>query len=95
MFRGRGRVSRRDFRRQVRKERHLFNASTTDADARLYRRTNHGGSKLAYLAHILIENRHGLIAEAMTTQADGTAERCAEPSPEGRRRQGVSPARVP
>jgi hypothetical protein len=26
---------------------------------------------------VLVENRHGLIAAAMTTQADGTAERDA------------------
>jgi hypothetical protein len=32
---------------------------------------------LAYLGHLLIENRHGLIAEAMATQADGRAERDA------------------
>ncbi len=30
---------------------------------------------LAYLGHLLIENRHGLIADAMATTADGTAER--------------------
>lgn len=34
-------------------------------------------SRLAYLGHLLIENRHGLIADAMATQADGTAERDA------------------
>lgn len=52
-------------------------ASTSDPDARLYRRTKHGESKLAYLGHLLIENRHGLIADAMVTHADGTAERDA------------------
>ena len=34
-------------------------------------------SRLAYLGHLLIENRHGLIADAMATQTDGTAERDA------------------
>jgi transposase len=63
----------RDFRGQTRKN--DTHASTTDPDARLYRRTNHGESKLAYLGHLLIENRHGLIADALATQADGTAER--------------------
>ncbi len=52
-------------------------ASTSDPDARLYRRTKHGEAKLAYLGHLLIENRHGLIADAMVTRADGTAERDA------------------
>jgi transposase len=50
-------------------------ASTTDPDARLYRRSNGAESRLAYLGHLLIENRHGLIAEAMATIADGFAER--------------------
>src|SRR4029434_4608155 len=43
--------------------------------ARLYRRTHHGEAKLSYLGHLLIENRHGLIAEARATRADGFAER--------------------
>src|SRR5712691_3935456 len=50
-------------------------ASTTDPDARLYRRSNQAESRLAYLGHLLIENRHGLIADAMATIADGFAER--------------------
>jgi IS5 family transposase len=32
---------------------------------------------LSYLGHTLVENRNGLIAAAMTTQADGRAERDA------------------
>jgi Transposase DDE domain len=50
-------------------------ASTTDPDARLYRKSNGAESRLAYLGHLLIENRHGLIADAMATIADGFAER--------------------
>jgi hypothetical protein len=41
----------------------------------LYRKSNGAESRLAYLGHLLIENRHGLIADAMATLADGTAER--------------------
>jgi transposase len=52
-------------------------ASTTDPDARLYRRSKGREARLAYLGHLLIENRHGLIADAMATQADGQAERDA------------------
>jgi transposase len=52
-------------------------ASTTDPDARLYRKSNAAESRLAYLGHLLIENRHGLIVDAMATQADGRAERDA------------------
>ena len=63
----------RDFRGQSR--RNETHASTTDPDARLYRRTHHGEAKLSYLGHLLIENRHGLIAAARATRADGFAER--------------------
>jgi transposase len=52
-------------------------ASKTDPDARLYRKSNGAESRLAYLGHLLIENRHGLIADAMATTADGYAERDA------------------
>jgi IS5 family transposase len=51
--------------------------SKTDPDARLYKKSAGQEAKLSYLAHVLVENRHGLIAAAMTTQADGTAERDA------------------
>ena len=51
--------------------------STTDPDARLYRKSYGKESKLAYLGHVLVENRNGLIAAAMVTQADGLAERDA------------------
>lgn len=46
-------------------------ASTTDPDAKLYRKSNGAESRLAYLGHLLIENHHGLIVDAMATQADG------------------------
>jgi hypothetical protein len=62
-----------DFRGQQRKN--DTHGSTTDPDARLYRKSNGAESRLAYLGHLLIENRHGLIADAMATLADGTAER--------------------
>lgn len=48
--------------------------SKTDGDARLYRKGN-AASKLRYMGHTLSDNRHGLIASAMVTQADGYAER--------------------
>ena len=49
--------------------------STTDPDARLYKKATGQAAHLAYLGHLLTENRHGLIVEACATQADGTAER--------------------
>lgn len=52
-------------------------ASKTDPDARLYRKSHGQEARLAYLGHVLMENRNGLIVDAMVTQADGTAERDA------------------
>lgn len=63
----------RDFRGEQRKN--DTHASKTDPDARLYRRSNQAESRLAYLGHLLIENRHGLIVDAMASLADGFAER--------------------
>lgn len=51
--------------------------SKTDPEARLYRKGHGQEARLAYLGHMLMENRNGLIVEAMVTQADGTAERDA------------------
>jgi len=49
--------------------------STTDADARLYRKGN-TASELRFMGHTLSDNRHGLIANAVVTAAaDGYAER--------------------
>lgn len=65
-------------------------ASKTDPDAKLYRRSNHSEARLAYLGHVVIENRHGLIVDAMATRADGYAERDAAVTLLGRhvRRRG-------
>jgi transposase len=51
--------------------------STTDPDARLYKKSYGKESRLSYLGHALVENRNGLIAGAMATTADGYAERDA------------------
>src|ERR1700730_5510965 len=51
--------------------------STTDPDARLYKKGTGHEAKLAYLGHLLTENRHGLIVDAAVTAATGTAERDA------------------
>jgi transposase len=51
--------------------------SSTDPEARLYKKSAGQEAKLSYLGHTLVENRNGLIAAAMTTQADGRAERDA------------------
>ncbi len=49
-------------------------ASKTDPDAKLYRRAANREARLSYLGHLVIENRHGLIVDAMASTADGRAE---------------------
>jgi transposase len=63
-------------------------ASTTDPDAQLYKKADGQKSVMAYLGHLLMENRHGLIVNACATAATGTAERDAAEMmlPRGRRR---------
>lgn len=62
----------RDFRGQRRSNQ--THQSTTDPEARLYRKGQGQEGPLAYLGHVLVENRQGLIVDAMATMADGTAE---------------------
>jgi transposase len=50
-------------------------ASTTDPEARLYKKAAGQEAKLCFLGHVLMENRHGLVVNAMVTTATGTAER--------------------
>ncbi|MFH1679361.1 MAG: IS5 family transposase [Candidatus Eisenbacteria bacterium] len=52
-------------------------ASTTDPEARLYKKTKGSEAKLAYLGHLLMENRNGLTVNAMVTEANGSMERAA------------------
>ena len=59
------------------KRRNDTHESSTDPDARLYKKSYGKESKLAYLGHALVENRNGLIAAAAVTQADGHGERKA------------------
>ncbi len=70
-----GNGGRGDFRGEQR--RNQTHASSTDPEARLYKKSAGQEAKLSYLGHTLVENRNGLIAAAMTTQADGKAERDA------------------
>ena len=52
-------------------------ASTTDPDARLYRKGKGKETKLCFIGHGLMENRHGLLVDACLTLAGGHAERVA------------------
>jgi transposase len=49
--------------------------STTDPDARLYKKGKGKEAKLCFMGHALMENRHGLLVDFQMTQATGTAER--------------------
>jgi transposase len=51
--------------------------STTDPEARLYRKGPGMEARLCYIGHALMENRSGLIVDACLTGADGHAERIA------------------
>jgi transposase len=49
--------------------------STTDPEARLYKKSQGKEAKLGYLGHIVAENRNGLVINSEVTLATGTAER--------------------
>jgi transposase len=49
--------------------------STTDPDARLYKKAQGREARLGYLGHVLMEHRSGLIVKALVTPATGRAER--------------------
>ena len=52
-------------------------ASTTDPDAKLFRKGAGKEAKLCFLGHALMENRNGLVVEAVATRVSGHAERLA------------------
>ena len=59
--------------------------STTDPDALLARKGQGKEAKLSYAGHVLLDNRHGLVANVCVTAATGTAEREAARAAAGRR----------
>jgi transposase len=68
-----GRNAERDFHGE--KRTNDTHASTTDPDARLFRKGAGKEAKLCHMGHLLMENRNGLIVDARLTEANGTAER--------------------
>jgi len=64
-----------NFRREKRSNQ--THESTTDAEARLYKKSRGAEAKLGYLGHVVTENRNGLVVDARLTPANGTAERDA------------------
>lgn len=49
--------------------------STTDPQARLFKKSSGSEAKLSYLGHVLMENRNGLVVDTRLTKATGKAER--------------------
>ena len=70
---GTGRNAERGFHKEKRSN--DTHQSTTDPEARLYKKGDGQPAKLCYLGHALMENRHGLAVDGLVTQATGTAER--------------------
>src|SRR5881398_930868 len=64
-----------NFHGQVRKN--DTHQSTTDPEAKLYRKADGREAKLCYMGHAVMENRNGLAVDGTVTQAGGTAERRA------------------
>ena len=64
-----------DFHGETRKNQ--THKSTTDSDARLFKKSQGSEAKLSYLGHVLMENRNGLLVQTFLTEADGRAERDA------------------
>ena len=83
-----GRNGERDFKGEQRAN--DTHASTTDPDAKLYRKGRGQGAKLCFMGHALTENRHGLVVKADATVANGTAEREAASSMIDRHAPGTS-----
>jgi transposase len=59
------------------RRKHVTQASTTDPDSRLYRKSEGTERKLCYMGHATMDNRNGLAVAGLATQASGTAERTA------------------
>ena len=72
---GGGRNAPADFRGQKRSN--TTHRSTTDPDARLYRKGPGMEARLCFIGHGLMENRSGLIVDARLTRVSGHAERLA------------------
>jgi transposase len=70
---GPGRNGERDFHNEKRSN--DTHASTTDPEAKLYKKGKGKEAKLCFMGHALMENRHGLVVQADATEANGVAER--------------------
>ena len=69
---GHGRNAERDFRGEKRSNE--THASTTDPDARLYKKANGQPSRLCFVGTALMENRNGLVVDGRLIRAAGVSE---------------------
>ena len=69
---GAGRNAERDFRGEKRSNE--THASTTDPDARLYKKADGQPSRLCFVGTALMENRNGLVVDGRSTRASGVSE---------------------
>ena len=70
-----GRNGERDFHGEA--PSNATHQSTTDPEARLYRKGAGREARLCFMGHALMENRNGLVVDGCLTQATGHAERTA------------------
>jgi transposase len=84
---GPGRNAERSFHKEKRSNE--THQSTTDPEARLYKKGDGQPAKLCYMGHALMENRHGLAVLGGITQATGMAEREAALDLVSRHRAGA------
>jgi transposase len=87
-----GRNGERDYKGEKRSNE--THRSTTDDDARLFRKGDGQASRLCFIGHVLMENRNGLAVDTELTRAAGAAERLAalamaENLPAGRKTLGA------
>lgn len=74
-FRPRDGSGERDFKGEKRSNE--THSSTSDPDARLFRKDGGEASRLCFIGHVLMENRNGLAVSGVLTRAAGTAEASA------------------
>ena len=70
---GGGRNAEHNFHKEKRSNE--THRSTTDPEARLYKKSDGQPARLCYMGHALMENRHGLVVGGSASLATGTAER--------------------
>ena len=87
-----GRNGERDFHGEPRSN--GTHASTTDPDARLYKKGKGKEAKLSYIGNVMTENRNGFVVEADLRQVSGTAERAAAKEMIVRYSPGAKPSRL-